>query len=257
MNPPKSGKQLCEYVGGSRMYHLDTAESDIDERGIWMHTTHSHILGLNRFKEERFHSQVEDSVNRELLHFANLLTRGNTEALDVLFLPEKDFRYISNEIHSFRDNRYSLIDSDKLYKMLRGYSQDEYRLALGERKGKIGGKRAAQIAKYGFSPKNFTQLFRLLEVGIRFFRNDFFVLDARDFGDEFYSFLMKIKYRPETVSVEHLSAERIRKEAELDEAFANRSHTYTIQWELINDLLLHAYLPYLKSKYDELIFATC
>jgi len=37
---------LVKYIGGSKLYGLDTPESDIDYRGVFIHTNPSKIYGM-------------------------------------------------------------------------------------------------------------------------------------------------------------------------------------------------------------------
>jgi predicted nucleotidyltransferase len=240
---------LCKLLGGSHLYGLNTPESDIDYRGVFMHTDPSYILGTKRFDEERHQdpSIQEDLIFKELNHFAGLLKAANSEALEYLFAPTEVFTEFSESWARFRGATYSLVDTHKLYKCLRGYMQGEYRLAIGERKGTIGGKRYAEVIKYGFSRKNFTQLFRLAYVGQTFFLEDRFVVNIKkDAPTEIYDKLMKVKTQPWEFTKEVLTQMYLDEEKKLEDAFNNRIKTYTFSEDLINNLLLEAYKPYLQ-----------
>ena len=54
-------KTLCRYLGGSHLYHLDTPQSDRDERGVFMVTEPSYILGTMRHDEKRRQTKAEDT----------------------------------------------------------------------------------------------------------------------------------------------------------------------------------------------------
>ena len=90
-------------------------------------------------------------------------------------------------------DRQSFIDTDNMFKCLRGYMQSELRLANGERTGQLGGKRKAQLDKYGFSPKNFVQLFRLAHAGVTLFQEGYFPVNVMPFV--FGEMLFKLKTR--------------------------------------------------------------
>lgn len=244
MNTPT--KTLCLYYGGSHLYRLNTLESDIDERGIFMHLDPAYILGTKRFDEERKQNDEQDKVLKELSHYCSLLRRSNSEALEILFA-ESQFEAISPEFKLIRHHRYSFVDSKGLFNCLRGYMKGELRLALGERKGKIGGKRYAKLQEVGYSPKNFTQLLRLANVGITFFREDRYVVDTRDFADGVHELLMSIKTTPEKHTVEELKQLAADAEASLVTAYENRSVNHEFNEDLMNELLLQIYLPILQE----------
>jgi hypothetical protein len=229
------------------MYKLDSEDSDYDYRGVFMTSDVGYVIGINRFNEDRMMSKTEDSVNRELLHFARLLVRGNTEAMEVLFASEDVFSFQSPIFKVFRDYRYNLIDSVNLYTVLRHYAINEMRMALGERKGKIGNKRADQVIKYGFSPKNFTQLFRLVEMGILFFKNSIFCVDTRGFDIHVYDTLRSIKFSPESHTADELKELASVKIEALDKAYESRERTYVLDKQLLNLLLLRSYFPSLRE----------
>ena len=152
---------LCEYLGGSQLYHLNTPESDVDERGVFMHTDPAYVLGTRRFDEERKQNDTQDKVLKELSHFCSLLRKSNSEAMEVMFCNESEFSLLTPEFKEFRKLASDVVDSKNLFNCLRGYMQGEKRLANGLRKGKLGGNGFAKLQEVGFSPKNFTQLFRL------------------------------------------------------------------------------------------------
>ncbi len=58
------------------MYGLDTLESDVDTRGVFLYTDPSKILGLGR--QEILKKESEDFLMFELVHFLRSLARTNT-----------------------------------------------------------------------------------------------------------------------------------------------------------------------------------
>jgi hypothetical protein len=223
---------------------LNTPESDIDERGIFVNTDPAFILGTKRFDEERDQNPniKKDLVLKEVSHFFRLLRAANTEAIELLFAEEECFNMIAEEFIMIRSNAGELIDSVKLFNCLRGYIQGERRLALGERAGKIGGKRFEQVQKYGFSPKNFTQLFRLANMGIEFFNTGKIVVRlSGDFRNE----LLAIKTSPQLFTKEQLDAKCSEMEGMLIHSFENRKQSFEFNEPLANKLILSIYRPYL------------
>lgn len=254
-------KTLCTYYGGSQMYHLETPESDLDERGLFMHTDTDFILGTKRFDEERKQTDDEDKVMKELSHYLTLVKKSNTEAMDVLFCDESAFLTFSPEVKLLRDNAKHLIDSLHLFNCLRGYMKGELRLACGERKGKIGGKRYAKLQEVGFSPKNVVQLMRLSQVGCTFFESDMYVVDTRMFDckdmptksfDSFHEFLYEIKTNPTQFTLDDVKSFASFYEKKIVDSYENRKITYHFDERLANEILLKLYFPVLQSAYKNL-----
>lgn len=242
-------KSLCKIYGGSHLYHLNTPESDIDERGVFMHLDPKFILGTRRFDEERRQPKEtdEDVVLKEISHYCSLLAKSNTEALELLFCDDHEFTELTEEFRIFRKNRYKFIDSVKMFGCLRGYMQGERRLMNGERKGQIGGKRYAKLQEVGYSPKNAVQLIRLANVGIQFFRTDSFFVNVYDFPNHLGFDLMKIKTRPEEYSKEEINLMVDKFEKELIVAFENRKINRVFDEEALNQSLFELYMPVLKK----------
>ena len=46
-------KSLCKCIGGSRLYNLETPQSDYDERGIFLHSNLNYIL------DNDFHKNID------------------------------------------------------------------------------------------------------------------------------------------------------------------------------------------------------
>lgn len=238
-------KILCRYLGGSHLYGLNGPKSDQDIRGVFMNTDPSYILGLNRFEEDRNIKNGEDFVFKEVAHFMRLLYNANTEALECLFIPYEKLTVNSKEFLSITDEKYSLLDSDHLFNCLSGYIQSELRLALGLRRGKLGGARYEAVQKYGFSPKNFTQLFRLTYLGIYFYDEDRFIVDTKDFPDWVRTFLLDVKFSPEEFNKNWLEQKALALDDQLKKAYENRGKNYIFNKKIANNLLLSIYKPYL------------
>lgn len=243
-------KILCRYLGGSHLYNLNTPASDLDERGVFLTTDPAYIIGLNRHDEERKLNELEDKVLREFQHYMRLIQKGNTEALECLFAKDEAFLELSFNFKMVRKFAYDLIDSERFYKSLRGYAQGEYALALGKRTGVLGSKRQAALKKYGFSPKNCTNLLRLLYTGIHFYKNGQYIVNCHDFGDDVYNKLFQIKTKPETYSVGQMERDYKDFEKQLEDAFNNRKQTHKFNEVVANWLIVQMYYPYLKEYYE-------
>jgi hypothetical protein len=250
MHNENNTKILCKYLGGSHLYRLNTESSDLDERGIFITTDPSYIIGLKRHDEERNQKDGKDLVLKEFSNFIRLLHRGNTEAFETLFAEEASFSEMTKEFKLIRIHASELIDSEKLFNCLRGYAQGEYRLAMGERTGVLGSKRKTALDKYGFSPKNCTNLLRLLHTGIHFFEHDKYVVNCHDFGEEIYNKLFAIKTKPETYSKEQMTQDFCALDMKLIDAFQNRKVTHKFNEIIANWLIVEMYFPYLEAYYN-------
>ncbi len=144
----------------------------------------------------------------------------------------------------------SLVGSQRLFDCLRGYMAGEFRLAIGERKGKIGGKRYEKLQEVGFSPKNFTQLFRLSYVGQVFFTENRFPVNLK--GEPCYDELMLIKTQPHKFTAAHLINKFHVEEELLKKAYENRISNLEFDEEVANSLLLKVYMPHLQKYYAEI-----
>ncbi len=243
----QNAKILCTLNGGSHLYGLNTANSDIDERGLFLNTTADYILGLRRFDEERKQNNTvqKDLVLKELSAWVRLLYQGNTEAYELLFAPKNKFNKLEPEFERFRNHANDFIDSKRFFSCIRGYGQSEYRLAIGERRGTIGAKRADAVDKYGFSPKNATQLLRLMWTAIFFFEKGDYIVEAKDFGVDIFKYLYEIKTKPESYSADLLTQDYQELEKRLVSSYENRKWTFHFNEKQANNAMLNIYIPYL------------
>lgn len=192
---------ICHLVGGSHLYGLNTPESDVDFRGVFCATHPTFLAGLNSIESIVTNGEI-DSTYYELVHFFRLLKKSNTQVLEILFAPDGAFRFKDDRFDKIQQERYSLFNSEQLKKSLQGYFYSELRLATGERTGRLGGKRKQSVDKFGFSPKNFTQILRICEMGRTLFKEGEVIVDSRLYGC--YDLLMDIKTNPQNYTKEHL-----------------------------------------------------
>jgi predicted nucleotidyltransferase len=236
---------LCKQLGGSHSYGLDTPQSDVDYRGIFVNTDMASVIGMNKNEHKTSQSEEKDEAYWEFRNAMKLLRDGNSQVVELLFTDE--WVEISPEWLEVQKRRTELVSTDKLYTMLKGYGQSELRLANGERAGKLGGKRQAALEKYGFSPKNFVQLYRLYWAGINYFESGIFPVRIR--GDVAKN-LLEIKTQPENFTKEQLNAEAAEWEAALHKAYNNRMVVTEFNEELANQLCLKVYAPIVKNLYE-------
>ena len=238
-------KFLCKLVGGSRLYNLALPNSDFDYRGVFVNTSLEHVLGLEKgahFKD----TSKEDAFYYEFRHFLNLLKKTNTQVMELLFADENAFTELTDEFQLVRENRYQLVDSEKLFKSLSGYLHGEMRLMLGERTGKLGGKRKSALDKYGYSYKNYVQMRRLCEVGRVFFESGKYVVSL---NGAFQEELMNVKTYPETLSKSEAKTKVEEHWEKLKLAYDSSNVSLQFNSRLANELVLKAYKPVLESFY--------
>lgn len=237
-------KLLCKQLGGSHSYGLSTLNSDVDFRGVFINTDKSSLIGLGRHDFQKGQAN-SDEFYTELRNAFRLLRSGNTQMIELLYADE--WIEISPEWEFIRSFRHQLVDSDQLFKCLRGYMQGELKLANGERTGKLGSQRKAAIDKYGFSPKNFVQLLRLAWCGVTYFTDGFFPVNVGAHAPVFQEKLLNIKTHPEQYTKEALNHHVKEWEDLLVKSYESRHVKTTFNQELADDLCLRIYRPLITS----------
>ena len=234
-------KTICRIVAGSRLYGLDTPSSDVDTRGVFLNTDYADILGLSRDKVIK--SSTEDTLLIELRHYLGHLQRTNTSAIELLFA--EGFDVLEDEFKTIRDNRYRLVDSERLFASLMGYIHGERRLANGERTGELGGKRKAMVERYGFSPKNFSHLLRLAHCGEVFFRTSVYPVRLSGVARDV---IFSVKTEPERHTKEKLNLMSDDAVGRMKQAYDRRKETFKFDADLANRLCLDFYMPFLEKE---------
>ncbi len=186
--------KICEYIGGSAIYGLKTPDSDKDIRFVFKNAKISQILGLEKHEHQKI--ETNDTFGFELRFFFNLLRKGNTQALETLFLNENEFILITNEFKNIQTHRYKLIDSEKLFKCLLGYVNGEKKIILGQSTGPLGEKRKEQLKQYGYSYRNCVHALRLLRTGVLFFSGQPYPVNIVKEDKLFGEFILSIKQNP-------------------------------------------------------------
>ncbi len=233
---------------GSRGYGLERPESDYDYRGVYIHEDMHNLIGMGRHDHDQKQQGDTDQVYNEFRHNLNLLYKGNTQSLELLF--NENWIEITDEWKHVQKNRNKLVDSERIFSCLRGYMQGELSLANGARKGVIGGKRAAMVEKFGFSPSNFVNLFRLAFCGITFFEKGHFPVNIKEEEKLTWEFLMAIKMRPENQSKENLNDIAGVYEKHLVSAYEARKETRVFDREFADKLCLDIYGPLIQKLID-------
>lgn len=234
---------IARYLAGSHAYGLDTPASDIDERVIYVSKDLAHIFGFKNDEFEDRRNETQDLFSSEIRYFLELLRRSSTGSIECLFTSA--FQYVDK---SFTDlviaNKKSLIDSKKFLASTMGYIQGERRLANGERTGKLGSKRKLQLDEYGFSPKNYTNLFRLAWCAEQFLRTGEYPLNVKNTSA--FDFLYSIKTEPKKFNKQELHDLSLQYEENLRVAMLDDSlpgYEYKFDNEKAVDILYQFYTP--------------
>lgn len=235
-----SAKLVFQGIGGSRLYGLDNEDSDIDYRIIYKTENPIYIYGLRENKTYCGVSEEEDFVAYELRHFMSLMAKSNTQIVEMVFCEDDKIHFCDETFKAIRENRFSLLDSGKLYSSLRGYLQNERRLALGERQGRLGGKRKGDIDKRGYSHKNVVQFSRLCLVGEKLFLEGDYIVGMRN--HPFYHQLMEIKNNPDSFSKENVEKLLDIYEKRFMVAFESRKFNFSFDFNLAGEILKNAYV---------------
>jgi hypothetical protein len=168
-----------------------------------------------------------------------LLRKTNTQVMEMLFAPKESFIYKSDLFDKIREHRESFIDSEKLKASLKGYVFSEMRLATGERSGQLGSKRKESVLKYGYSPKNFVQIFRLCSVGIRFFDTGVYMVNVND-DRKLHDYLMDVKTNPQKYTCEELTEVVMTRYEQLEIAINKSKIKFKFDIELASDIILES-----------------
>ena len=243
-------KILCKMLGGSHSYGLATATSDLDYRGVYLDENIRSVIGLEKNEQQQVQNTEKDELYSEFRHTLRLLRQANTQTIEMLY--NDTWLEISPLWKQVQFYKYQLVDSEKLFNCLRGYMQGELRMANGERTGKLGGKRKEAIDKYGYSPKNFLQLFRLAWAGSVYFLNGYFPVNVSKENPEWAKTLLDIKMNPHSHTKENLNETAKTMEYCLVKSFENRKITTKFNEDIANELCLIAYKDILQREFKTL-----
>ena len=239
-------KVICKFLGGSTAYGLNTPSSDKDERYLFLHTDVSRIVGLERYEHESRQNDTEDVFGWELRHFLNLLNKGNTMCLEMLY--NDQWLEISPEFKLIQEQKNNLISSDKLFSCLCGYCHSERAFVLGSRTGKLGGKRFAALEKYGYSYKNAVQFLRLCVAGSIFFQKGYFPVNIKDLPQ--YGEISNVKFNPGDYNRESAIELMDRYEKMLLGSYDSIKVKHTFNPAVANKLCMDLYMPILMENKD-------
>lgn len=233
------GKLICQLIGGSTLYGLNTPESDIDYRGLFVAQDKKYLANLDTI-ESIVQTGDIDSTYYEITRYLKLLRKSNTQVLEILFAPKSAFTYRHPIFVDMIINAYDLIDTNTLKNSLKGYVFSEIRLATGERSGQLGGKRKQNVTEFGFSPKNFVQILRLCRVGMEFFKSARYMVNVKEFDVPFWEQLMDIKSNPKNYTCEQLKKMVDQEFKNLENVMDNSQISFKFNPDIAADIILAA-----------------
>ncbi len=221
-------------MGGSHSYGLNTPASDVDLRGVYIVTNLAQIIDPHSYQTSKCdvwntdpEKDQEDKVYFEVRHFLHLLKKGNTQSVEMLF--NKSWTKNTHYFQAIQKKKNFLLAPGNIYHATKGYSFSEYQLAVGTRTGKLGCKRQSQVDKYGFSPKNWCNLLRILYCAETFFKTGEYPVSL--IGSYIHPQLLEIKCNPERFTV-----------TRLNEMYFERQGAFQLAWATCETKISQQYL---------------
>lgn len=126
----EKGMIAYKYIAGSHSQNLDGPESDIDYHGVYFAPIEA-ILGLGADYQEEVSDEKHDETYHEFGKWMTLLSKGNPNALESLFIPENlvvgEVHPVIKEVLKHRDK----FVSKEVVKSLSGYAFNQIKKARG------------------------------------------------------------------------------------------------------------------------------
>ena len=177
---------LYEIIGGSRLYGVDTPESDFDIVSIFMDRhidlypqNYGYVLGFdtNRPKFEQkeikgegnriIHKNIEvEGEWRSLTRFFYLAAmKGSPNLVEILFARHQNIKYINKAFYPIKDNASKFI-SMRTFHAFKGYLYSQFqRIRKNVERGITdNAKRQWRIDEHGFDTKMSYHVLRLLDL---------------------------------------------------------------------------------------------
>jgi len=129
MKDLKNKKIIYEIVSGSTCYNLNTPESDIDVRGVYLDSQEDFTWN----KSEQVSDKKSDIVYYEFSKFIHLLSNGSPEMTELLFTPKEHVRICDPLFQKIIDNK-DLFLSQRLFHSFNGYAYAQIKKAKGQGK---------------------------------------------------------------------------------------------------------------------------
>ena len=126
----KRGLIGYKYIAGSHSQNLDGPDSDIDHHGVYFAPLDT-LIGLGTDYQEEVSDEKHDETYHEFGKRMTLLSKGNPNALESLFVPD---RMVVGDVHpvirKVLDNRDKFV-SKEVVKALSGYAFNQIKKARG------------------------------------------------------------------------------------------------------------------------------
>jgi len=126
----ENGMIAYKYMAGSHSQNLNGPDSDVDYHGVYF-TDFTKLIGLGNDYEEEISDERHDETYHEFGKWMTLLSKGNPNALESLFVPEG---MVVGDIHpAIREvlkNRDKFV-SKEVVKSLSGYAFNQIKKARG------------------------------------------------------------------------------------------------------------------------------
>lgn len=126
----EKGMIAYKYMAGSHSQNLDGPDSDVDFHGVYF-TDFTKLIGLGNDYEEEVSDEKHDETYHEFGKWMVLLSKGNPNALESLFVPEG---MVVGDIHpaiqEVLKNRDKFV-SKEVVKSLSGYAFNQIKKARG------------------------------------------------------------------------------------------------------------------------------
>jgi len=123
--------KIFEAITGSHLYKLNTPQSDIDIRGVFV-TTLENRLTFGQYKEQ-INDNTNDIIFYEFRRFVELLLKSNPTMIEMLFIPPEQVIYktvLWEEVIAQKD----IFVSKQLRNTFGGYAIQQIKKARGHKK---------------------------------------------------------------------------------------------------------------------------
>lgn len=167
--------EILRLINGSKLYGLDTAESDDDYVGIFVESPNVVFAG-SKCQTKKLHDRPDgahaqpgdvDGIAYSVRHFFNLALGGNPTLLALLFAPRKFVVLETDWGLSILENS-DLFLSKKAGPRFLGYMRSQLERLQGIKTGHIP-NRPWLVEQYGYDVKYASQVARLGFQGIEYF----------------------------------------------------------------------------------------
>lgn len=175
---------LFSAIVGSKLYGMDTPESDTDIRGVCLQSI-SDKLGLNNKEKYENSNGLEGKDKIESIHFCldkymKLVLSGNPTILEMAFVPEIYMQHDSELGKKARQFVRNHCISKEVFPAYMGYFHSQLEQL---KKRKTEGKRQELIDKYGYDVKFAAHAARIALQAIDLFKTGVIYPKTRGFID--------------------------------------------------------------------------